>query len=346
MTTDAIIPVNKVPVPGWVGGFSAKCPEFAYPEPDLSSLPLRENMANIDKLERQVHVLWPEFSWETVLGDPESRCFQMFAPDISRAGYDATGQIWSIICPQQGAASPTLGSLNIEVTVTGQRGWVDETVADRDYDLLAADMTVTGQIWFGPSAQHKEAYAFIKALFDAEGLPFPLDKAHAIQVSLHRVGQPDEKAIAVRSGLDNSFENPDFARHESEAWGVANVAVEIGPIVQTGHALVDDFNALVMDLFNLASGNILAPKNILTWNVWFDAPTLVDRKEWADHAAYWRASIDADHGSPDGPGTKPCYFNGMPFKPLARAEDEEARVNDWLMKHFGRTLPGSTATPA
>ena len=41
---------------------------------------------------RQQKVLWPEFSWETVLGKPASRCFQMFAPDISRLGYDDTGR--------------------------------------------------------------------------------------------------------------------------------------------------------------------------------------------------------------------------------------------------------------
>ncbi|TGD96245.1 hypothetical protein [Methylobacterium nonmethylotrophicum] len=167
MTYDGKIPVNKVPVPGWTGGFSSSGPHFSYPEPDLSGLPLLDNLAKIGKLERQVHVLWPEFSWETVPGDPESRCFQMFAPDISRAGYDAAGRIWAIICPQQGAASPALGSLNIEVTVTGQRGWVDETVEHRDYDLLAADMTVTGKVWFGPSAQDKPAYTVLKDLLAA-----------------------------------------------------------------------------------------------------------------------------------------------------------------------------------
>lgn len=336
------IPNNRIPAPGWIGGFSASNPNFAYPDPDLSSLPLLGNMDNIPRLRRQVMVLWPEFSWETVIGDPDSRCYQMFAPDISRLGYDDAGRAWSIICPQQGAVSKILGSLNIEVTVTGQRGWVDESVTDRDSDLLAADMNVTGKIWFGPGSGDKLAYHLLKSLFKAKNLPFPLDKANAIQVTLHQVNDPSVPTISVRSGIDGSFRNPDFALHHADAWGVANVAVQIGPILPTYHPLVDEFNALVMDVFNLASGNLLSPGNILTWNVWFDAPTHVDRHEWQEHAEKWRRSIDADHGSPDGKGSSPRYFDGTCFSPLESAVDQEwCKIKAWLEKHFGISLPES-----
>ena len=132
----------------WIGGFAQSNPAFAYPNPDLSSLPLLDNMANIDSLDRQQAIVWPEFSWETQKGsaDPK-RCFQMFAPDISRVGYTNTGRIYSIICPQQGVCFDSIGCMNIEVTVTGQRGWVDE-----NSKLLAGDLTVEGKIWFSPSA--------------------------------------------------------------------------------------------------------------------------------------------------------------------------------------------------
>ena len=87
-------PLDIVP-PGWVGGFAESNPAFAYPNPDLSSLPLLDNMANIDLLQRQQGVEWPEFSWETEKGqaDPK-RCFQMFAPYISRLGYTDTGRVY------------------------------------------------------------------------------------------------------------------------------------------------------------------------------------------------------------------------------------------------------------
>ncbi|WP_191992974.1 hypothetical protein [Sphingomonas parva] len=335
MASYPIIP-SKTPAPGWKGGFSTSNPSFAYPDPNLSSLPMLDNMANINLLQRQLDVLWPEFSWQTVIGDETSRCYQMFAPDISRAGYDVTGRVYSIICPQQGAWSPTLGDLNIEVTVTGNRGWVNEDASDLDTDLVAADMTVTGKIWFGPSAKDKYVYKLLRLILEAEGLPFPLDKANAIQVTLHRVGDPSQPIISIRSGINPGFPNPGFALHATEAWAVANVAVQIGPILSRHNEKVDGFNAMVMEIFNLASGNLLQLGNVLTWNVWLDAPTLVDRAEWAAHAEYWRKSIDTGHGSPDGPGTPPRYFDGTPFQPIDAIEQKEwDLIKTWLKKHVG-----------
>lgn len=152
---------------GWKGGFAQSNKAFAYPEPDLSSLPMLGNMDNINRITRQMHVFWPEFSWQIEKGNEKSRCFQLFAEDISSIGYDNTGRIWSIICPQQGACFnvPRIGivgggeiCLNVEVTVTGQRGWVDEEAKGPKGEkeaLLAADMTVEGKIWFS-SDSHKK----------------------------------------------------------------------------------------------------------------------------------------------------------------------------------------------
>jgi hypothetical protein len=317
---------NSGPPAGWVGGFAQSNPAFAYPNPNLSSLPLLDNMANIDLLDRQQKVLWPEFSWETVPGDPTSRCFQMFAPDISRGGYTDTGRIYSIICPQQGVYSPSLGTLNIEVTVTGQRGWVDEPGK-----TLAADMTVEGKIWFSPSAHENWAVKLLWTLFANNGHPFPSDKANAIRIRLHKATNPLLQILPVRIGETTRFKSPDFAKHP-QAWCVANVEVEIGNIHKTGQSLVDEFNQLVMDAFNLGSGNLLLPGNILTWNVWFETPTLVNREEWRDHAERWRKSIDEGHGPT---GTPPRYFDGTPFYAAeAVIEEEIDKIIAWLKKHL------------
>jgi hypothetical protein len=187
---------NSEVVPGWVGGFSESNPAFAYPNPDLSSLPLLDNMDNIDLLERQQAVKWPEFSWETIIGKPSSRCFQMFAPYISRLGYTNTGRVYSIICPQQGVCSPSFGSMNVEVTVTGQRGWVDETNR-----TLAADMSVVGKVWFSPSAHQKPLVKFLWQKFKNSGHPFPSNKANAIIVTTHKYAQSTD------------FSNSDWRKH-------------------------------------------------------------------------------------------------------------------------------------
>jgi hypothetical protein len=315
---------------GWIGGFMESNPAFAYPKPDLSSLPMLGNMENIDELARQQAAIWPQFSWLTVPGDETSRCFQMFAPDISRIGYTDRGRVYSVICPQQGSYSPSFGTLNIEVTVTGNRGWVDEPSK-----TLAADISVEGNIWFSPSAHENFFVKMLWGLFADNGLPFPSNKANAIKVNLYDAENPIRQALPVRTGESPRFKNPAFARHETEAFSVSNVEVRIGPIRKLGNEVVDDFNQLVMDAFNLASGTLLSPGSILTWNVWVTAPHLVDQQEWKDHAERWRKSIDTGHGSPDGPGTPPKYFDGSPFSPVESIVQEEIdKIIAYLKKHL------------
>jgi hypothetical protein len=47
------------------------------------------------------------------------------------------GRVYAVMSSQQGAYSPSFGHLNIEVTMTGDRGWVDEPIKS--------------DIWFSPS---------------------------------------------------------------------------------------------------------------------------------------------------------------------------------------------------
>src|SRR5688500_20151822 len=79
--------------PGWVGGLAQSNPAFAYPNPDLSSLPMLKNMDNIHLLERHHGGEWRASSWATQKGqgDPK-RCFQMTAPYIPPQGYHTTGR--------------------------------------------------------------------------------------------------------------------------------------------------------------------------------------------------------------------------------------------------------------
>ena len=320
---------NPDAVPGWIGGFATSNPAFAYPEPDLGSVPMLGNLDNIPKLQRQQAVLWPEFSWETEPGKPASRCYQMFAHDISRLGYDDTGRVWSIICPQQGVVFPSKITLNVEVTVTGQRGWANEATRE-----LAADMSVEGKIWFSPSANQNWIVEKLWNYFAEKELPFPYNKANAIRVSTHKMGDAAQPIFPLRVGETTRFKIPEFARHP-EAWAVGNLDVQIGPIVKTNYDAVDRFNERVLEIFNMASGNMLKEQNVLSWNVWFTAPEYVDTEEWRTHAERWRESIDADHGSPEGSESSPVRFvDGTTFVPteskLEELEDLLALVKEVL----------------
>lgn len=293
-------------VSSWIGGFEESNPDFKYPKPDLSSLPLLDNMANIPKLQRQMKALWPEFSWLTSLIDENSRCFQMFAPDISRIGYTDEGRVYSIICPQQGAYLKSIGiNLNVEVTVTGQRGWVNE-----DTKELAADLTVTGKIWFSPDNDHP----LLKLLFQASNsLNLPFKKATAIEVQTSNIGNTNP-IFPLLKGETGRFTSPQFAIHKDTAYTVGNIDVQINNFKTGDNDTVNKFNEIILGIFNILSGNMLLNTNILSWNIWFDKPSVVDQIEWSNHAEYWRESLNVDHRSPDGDGTQAKYFNGQLLK--------------------------------
>lgn len=290
---------------------------------------LADNMDNIGKIKRMWRAQWPEFSWLTVPGDGTSRCYQMFAPDISRVGYGdpdpSNGnkcQVWSIMCPQQGIwIKPIGGTLNIEVTVTSSGGWVTEDPMDID-----AQLTIQPKIWFSPDTmQNNTLIKLLSELFNDLGIPFPFSKAYAIKLDAHGVDQADKpvksKVLNVQKGMDPNYQVPPFAQHtEPDIYGqkaavCVYLGVEIGDVLPSGSVIANWFNGLVMDIFNIGSGNLLLPGNVLSWNVWALAPEEVFTQEWQMHADYWRFSLDVNHRSPEGNGRDPMYFDGTPFSP-------------------------------
>lgn len=335
MTDDSYIIPSKTPAPGWVGGFEESNPEFAYPICNLSSLPMSSNMDNMPGIQRQLDVLWPEFTWQTVLNDDSFRCFSMFAPDISRVGYNDKGQVFALICPQQGIYSEELGVINVEVTVTGTRGWVNET----SQEVIAADLTVAPRIWISPSKADTGIdhggmlYESLSSVATLTGLPFPLSKETALVLNTFNKGNPSEPIFSVRAGIDETIADyPANTIHDDVAWNKAHLEVEIGSIRPSPSPTVDEFNALLLSLFNVKSGNLLLETNVLTWNVWFDAPTKVIPGEWKQHAIKWRNSIDEDLPSPDGPGRLPAYRNGQPLVwDAILFEEILKKIDDWFV---------------
>lgn len=307
-----MIDQKEVPLSQWIGGFAESDPDFAYPHPDLSSIPFYCNMDHIKYITRQQHVYWPEFSWDSELANKdnhnsETRCFQQFAHDVSSIGYDDTGRIWSIICPQQGFCLRDVACFNVEVTVTSQRGWVNELEKS-----LAADMSVVGKVWFSSSSHGIRWVKKAWDLFSRHNLPFPFNKENAIQVYTHRVGHPKEPHFTIRDGLSERFSPPDFTRHDEHSFSHGHIDVQIGDVMPTHHRIVDDFNKKIIDLFNLSTGNMLLSGNVLTWNLWFLKPEGVDQERWRTHAIRWRKSIDTGDHAHDG--EDPLDINGNKFE--------------------------------
>jgi len=343
--------------PGWKGGYAKSNTKFAYPvqQPDLSSIPVTTNLENVGKITRQMKAEWPEFSWQAVQGDESTRRFQKFATNISRYGYDDEGRLLALICPQQGAAVGKLGELNVEITVTGVRGWVEEKERS-----IAAQLGVMGQIWFSDQDKNPFFQAFYH-LFDKD-IDFPLSKSESIMVKTREQGNPYQPLFRNEDGLSKHYRVPEFAQHWDEAYTVTNLSVQINTILKRKPSdegkildkvvddidhgatsnVVDDFNQLVVDLFNLGSENMLQKDNVLSWNIWVADPEHCKPTEWRDHAAKWRESLDVAHHLPllDGKtnaGSLTRRFDGTvvkhPFLHPAVIENEAALLKSFLDKH-------------
>ena len=173
----------------------------------MTSIAIMDNMDNIDKLTRCQQVLWPQFSWLSIQGDESSRIYQQFAPDISRLGYDDEGRVYSIICPQQGFGSSLVGEFNVEVTVTGTRGWVKE-----DEHTIYAEMGVEGKIWFTTDSKKNQVLKVLEKIM-GDKHNFPWNKTNAIVVNTYNPGEPWNPIFKLFNGTDPSFPHPDFTQH-------------------------------------------------------------------------------------------------------------------------------------
>ena len=198
-------------------------------------------------------------------------------------------------------------------------------------------MRVVGKIWFAPSAHENEFVKLIFNHFNAEGLKFPFNKDNAFVIKTSIPGNPNQTIFPLTKGQTQDFKIPDFAQHGGKSWSVAHLGVQIGKIQTKPNEkeIVKEFNQLIWDVFNMGTGNMLKEGNILTWNVWFTAPDLVNQTEWQHHADCWRHSIDVDKMSPDGPGTIARYYNGSSFNPLEKLLNEEVKkVEKFIENHI------------
>ena len=78
------------------------------------------------------------------------------------------------------------------------------------------------------------------------------------------------------------------------------LAVQIGDVMKNegvsdeNKEMVDDFNQMLVNVYNTNCGNMLRQKNVLSWNIFTKEPTIVHTTEWRDHAEEWRHEINQD----------------------------------------------------
>jgi len=335
-------PFNPADIPeGWVGGLAQSNTNFAYPTVDLSSIDVTTNMANIDKLTRMQKFKWPEFSWEMVPGQEDTRVFKTFEENISRLGYDNEGKVWSIICPQDGFKS-YIGDLNVEVSVTGVRGWHDEIARS-----TGVDMSVKGVFWISAN-NSEEAHPIFRVLLDliSDLTDLPFSKSTAIQVLTNMPGT-GESLFALRDGADPDYNAPHFKTHWNEgAYAQVYLQAQVGRIVvRDGQTqVVTDFNELFIAIFNLAAGNMFKFENVLSWNIWGVSPEIVNQTEWQNHAEHWRESYNDNHQTEDE-GSELLYYDGAIASPFTNGLfllDQVDLILTFIEDHFDSAQVDST----
>ena len=321
-TTTIQLEKKKTSRSGYIGGFAQSNKAFAYPDPDLSSLIMEDNLANTSHITRVLGIKYPIFSWETQPGKKNTkRVFLEFPDYIAQFGYDNRGQIHNLQCPQIAFASPLLGMINAEVSITGVCGWVDEKAKS-----LAADATTIVQLWFSPEGLKNSIVSNLRAYFDRTKLPFPNSKRNSVKVTCHAPRNPKNKIYGFRAGSNPNYKSPDFAdvNNKPDVWAVGYAEVTVGEVMSTGHPIVDNFNAMFINLYNECTGGLFKPGTELGWNIGLVAPADITPKKYREEALCWRASLDMEHCEHSKANGIPKYYNGKDA--LYQTELDKARV--------------------
>lgn len=294
-------------LPGWIGGFKKSLPGNG----DISKLDMLYNTTNHNKITRQLKVLWPEFSWNTT-GDwnksNNNRVYQRMAKDMSRFGYDNTGKIYNIICPQFGVDTP-IGTIVNEIQVTQVKGWLDEEALRNGTDWMSGKIKVQARIWFEQSeVKNNRLLRKLMDLAHDMGYPFPTSKANALLIKT-KDAYTGSEFIDIKSGYAKKYAkkySPEFTKHESSdpeldkemdcpgctpASGVCHLQARIDDTISFGDPDQDDMNQFIINIMNITMRNMFIKGNVLSWNINVNNPESVDLKEWKHHNEFWQRSI-------------------------------------------------------
>jgi hypothetical protein len=309
------------------GNFNPPRPELL--NGDISNLDWQTNHSDHDDsllVQRFMRVEWPEFSWTDFDG---KRIFQKLTSDISRLGYTNDGLLTHFICPQMGKLTDVLGTAQVEVTVTKQRGYVDESKLPQPIDHIInpdtpnaqqehwcnLDIEVLVQVWFPDVLKSGPNVSFIvnsivSILQSSFGITFPHSKQTAIKVGA--IDYDTRRTyLSYKKGRNPGFTAPAFTIHpEACAATYLRAIVNPQPNPPSGMDSADEagkfrahatyeLHKSLFKIFNMMYHNILGGE--LSWNINMSCPELLDsdakRQAWEDHRRLWQESMGTVHGA-------------------------------------------------
>lgn len=310
------------------GGFNP--PSFDILSADLRQLDWQTNHSDHDDsivVQRFMRAQWPEFSWIDSTG---RRVFQKLTSDVSRLGYTNNGLMTHLICPQMGKLTNILGTAQVEVTVTKQRGYIDESKLPQPVDHIINsnapnaeqehwanfDIGVEVNIWFpdvfdrSNSNVNSVVREIISLAQSAFGVTFPQSKQTAV-----KLGSTDAVTgnpyLTLKPGRNPTYEPPDFTLHpEACAVTYLRAIIDTFPKEPSGMDSSDvdgqfraratyELHKTLFSVFNRMYHNILVGE--LTWNINLSCPELVNtdaaRQEWEQHRTLWQQSMGTPNGT-------------------------------------------------
>jgi len=231
--------------------------------------------------------IYPEFTWLPESGLEADRLYTMFDPDISRIGYDTTGDVKSVICPQWGTCSSLLGCLNVEVTVTHVRGWINPYTLETVFDIK-----VEGKIWLNyTDSTVLPLLSTLIELAGASGYTFPDSKANAIIIPMGGVdGQDFIRATNISLASFDKHPNDQLVEL------IVDVSVKIGSPSTTGLNSTEIWiQNQIVDIVNSASDGMWIADSVLEWEIYTGEENMVEtqaqRDEYMNHVVLWGASL-------------------------------------------------------
>jgi len=303
-----------------------------------------QNNGSIGNPTRMMRALHPEFSWLS----NGRRVYKKFACDISRIGYTNEGRVTALICPQVGNDAGPFGHINIEVTVTKVRGFVDETKLPQQTIQLTSDQItpedawinsefeVVVQAWFPEVRDTTKVSPTVTKLLNFFerffGATFPSSKANAIKVSTTDYATRGPNLL-MKAGLNPDVPRPEFTEHDDvcgscyvSAWCAEKPKL---PVLPSNASEDDKFNRAatgelhqsLLDIVNIAGHDIL--KGALNWNLYATCPEKVDMNDWERHRDVWQHSILTPTGVSHSGVRTDMYEDGTPL-------DKDMSYTDYL----------------